>query len=129
MTASPQNIDSLKKEHQNKVAAVQAFIELKFYKRIDSVNLRLLDFRESQVKALDHSLGYYKAAYEQCDGTTVPALKQNLLIKDEQLDLIKKQSKKDKARAFGKGFGVGMGVGVAIETAIILIVKFVIPKK
>jgi len=121
--------DSVTIAYKHQVAAVKAFIELRYYKRLDSVNIRLLDFRQSQVEALDHSLNYYKSAYRQCDSVTVPSLKQSLKIKDEKIAVILEDQRKQKARAFGKGFGIGVGVGVAVETAVILILKFAIPKK
>lgn len=119
--------DSVKIAYKHQVAAVQAFIELRYYKRLDSVNTRLLDFRESQIRLLEHSLEYYKGAYRQCDEVTVPSLKDGNRLRDEKIVEIFNNQKKEKSKAFGKGFGIGIGTGVVLETAIILLIKF-IPK-
>lgn len=120
--------DSVKISYEHQKLALKAFIELRYYKRIDSVNVRLLDFRESQIKSLEHSLNYYKQAYKQCDEVTVKSLKDRNKLRDEKIMEIYNNQKKEKSKAFGKGFGIGIGTGVILETAIILLVKF-IPKR
>lgn len=120
--------DSVKISYEHQKLALKAFIELRYYKRIDSANIRLLDFRQSQIKSLEHSLEYYKGAYKQCDEVTVPNLKEGNRLRDEKFEELKKTLKKDKSKSFWKGFGIGMGTGVVVETAIILAVKFAIPK-
>lgn len=112
MTASPQNIDSLKREHQNRVAAVQAFIELKYYKRIDSLNTTLISIKTLENQQLRHSIEYYKKAYNQCDGTTVPLLNSKIAIKDEEIVDLKLKNKKEKAKKIGLGIGLPL-VGTA----------------
>lgn len=108
----------------HQLAATKAFIELRYYKQLDSVNIRLLDFRKSQFEASQHALNYYMEAYKKCDETTVPELNKSIALRDEKFNELKKTLKKEKSKAFGKGFGVGIGTGVVVETAIILLVKF-----
>lgn len=95
---------------------------------MDSVNMRLLDFRKSQFEASQHALNYYMQAYKQCNEVTIPELKKSIALRDEKFNELKSTLKKEKSKAFGKGFAIGIGTGAVLETTIILLIKF-IPKR
>ena len=128
LIASQENTDSLKRDYENNVAAVQAFIELRYFKQLDSVNTRLLEYRKSQFEASQHSLNYYMNAFKQCDEVTVPELKKGIKLRDEKFNELNKTLKKEKSQAFGKGFGIGFGTGSATIIIIATVLKFAVFK-
>lgn len=112
MTASQQNTDSLKRDHQNKVAAVQAFIELRYYKKIDTLNNIIITIKTLENESLRRSRDYYYEAYNKCDGTTIPLLFNKIKLKDEEISDLRILNKKEKVKKIGLSIGLPLiGVG------------------